>query len=178
MIDRDKFWAKARAIFHGPNQSQVDGTNTILDGFEKRYPGGDLRWCAYWLATPFRETARTMQPVREAYWMSEEWRRENLRYYPYYGRGLVQVTWEENYAKLSPIVGRDLVAHLDDALIPDIAATCMFYGMEHGMFGGQGIAFWFNDVKDDPVGARHLVNGTDHAEEIAAIHRQFLGALT
>lgn len=177
MIDRDKFWARARAIFHGPNQSQVDGTNLILNGFEERYPTGDVRWLAYWLATAFWETARTMQPVKEAYWLSEEWRKNYLRYYPYYGRGLVQITWKENYKKLSPIVGHDLVANPDDALLPDVAATNMFYGMEHGMFGGTGIAFWFNAIKNDPVGARHLVNGVDHAQDIAAIYRQFREAL-
>jgi predicted chitinase len=178
MIDRDKFWTKARPIFKGPNQSQVDGTNALLDYWDSKYPAGDIRWCAYVLATTFWETAHTMQPVREAYWMSEEWRRENLRYYPYYGRGLVQLTWLDNYKALSSVVGHDLVANPDDALIPEVAATAMFYGMEHGMFGGTGIAYWFNDTKDDPVGARHLVNGVDHAQDIAAIHMQFLEALT
>jgi hypothetical protein len=36
-------------------------------------------------------------PVREAYWLSEAWRAANLRYYPAYGRGLMQCTWPENY---------------------------------------------------------------------------------
>ena len=49
---------------------------------------------AYVLATAYWETARTMEPVREAFWMSEEWRRANLRYFPWYGRGFVQLTWE------------------------------------------------------------------------------------
>ena len=38
---------------------------------------------AYLLATAFWETARTMQPVDEAFWLSEAWRKKNLRY----GRG-------------------------------------------------------------------------------------------
>jgi hypothetical protein len=178
MIDRDKFWNGARPIFKGPNQSQVDGTNALLDYWDSKYPAGDIRWCAYVLATTFWETAHTMQPVREAYWMSEGWRKANLRYYPFYGRGDVQLTWEDNYKAMSPIVGRDLVANPDDALEPDVAAIIIFYGMEHGMFGGHGLAFWFNDQKDDPVGARYLVNVQDHAQDIANIHAQFLGALT
>lgn len=36
-------------------------------------------------------------PVREAYWLSEAWRAANLRYYPDYGRGLMQCTWPDNY---------------------------------------------------------------------------------
>ena len=34
---------------------------------------------AYILATAYWETARTMHPVVEAYWLSEEWRKKNLR---------------------------------------------------------------------------------------------------
>ena len=51
-------------------------------------------WCAYGLATAWWETNKTMQPVREAYWLSEAWRKPNLRYYPHYGRGYVQLTWK------------------------------------------------------------------------------------
>jgi peptidoglycan hydrolase-like protein with peptidoglycan-binding domain len=48
---------------------------------------------AYVLATTQWETAQTFKPVREAFWKDEEWRRVNLaRYYPYYGRGFVQLT--------------------------------------------------------------------------------------
>ena len=41
---------------------------------------------AYVLATAYWETNRTMKPVEEAYWLSEEWRRKNLRYYPWHGQ--------------------------------------------------------------------------------------------
>lgn len=40
---------------------------------------------AYVLATTEWETANTFKPVKEAYWLSEEWRRKNLRYFPFYG---------------------------------------------------------------------------------------------
>jgi putative chitinase len=33
---------------------------------------------------------------------------------------------------------------------------------------------YFNDVTDDPVGARKIINGTDKAELIAGYHRGFL----
>jgi len=35
---------------------------------------------AYVLATTQWETANTFQPVREAFWLSEDWRMKNLRY--------------------------------------------------------------------------------------------------
>src|SRR5262245_52855014 len=79
MIDRKLFFDGVRArLFSGRlSQGQVDGMNAILAGFEKRYPNGDKRWLAYCLATAKWETAGTMQPVREAFWLSEEWRRQN-----------------------------------------------------------------------------------------------------
>jgi hypothetical protein len=43
------------------------------------------------------ETASQFAPVREAFWFDEEWRRTHLRYYPFFGRGYLQVTWEANY---------------------------------------------------------------------------------
>ncbi len=180
MIDRDKFWAKTRPIFGpGLDQSQVDGVNAILDEFERRYPDGDLRWLAYYLATAFWETAHRMQPVREAYWQTEEWRKEHLTYYPYYGRGLVQLTWRSNYLRQSQQdrVGVNLVANPDKALEPAISAAIMFVGMQHGDFGGGGMAVYFHDDVEDPEDARHLVNGTDHAGDIASVYRQFKRSL-
>lgn len=40
---------------------------------------------AYVLATVDWETNKTFKPVKEAYWLSENWRKKNLRYYPFYG---------------------------------------------------------------------------------------------
>ncbi len=61
--------------------------------------GWPLAFTAYALATACHETAYTMQPVREAFWLSENWRRTHLRYYPFYGRGYVQLTWKANYER-------------------------------------------------------------------------------
>ena len=57
----------------------------------------------YIIATVQHETNNTFKPIKEAYWLSEGWRKRNLRYYPYYGRGYVQITWRENYEKFSNI---------------------------------------------------------------------------
>jgi hypothetical protein len=188
MIDRDKFWNGARPIFGGPSQSQVDGTNTILDDFEKHYPAGDKRWLAYGLATAYAET-KVMQPVREGFYLNPpgahqndatgpaEAYRKTLRYYPYYGRGLVQLTWEANYKAVSPLVNGDLVTYPDMAMDPKLASFIMFEGMELGLFGGGGLAKYFNATTNDPVGARHLVNGTDRADEIAGYYEKFLACL-
>ena len=174
-IDRTVFFPAVRAVlFNGIlHQAQVDGMNAILDEWEARKPGGDLRWLAYMLATVVRETAHTMQPVREAYWLSEEWRKANLRYYPFYGRGYVQLTWQANYQKMSALVGVDLVNNPDRAMEPKFAAEIMFVGMERGDFTGKKLGDYFSATAEDWVNARRIINGLDHADEIAEIGREF-----
>src|SRR5262245_13473604 len=122
MIDRDKLFPPVRSrIFGGIlRQSQVDGIKAIVGEWERRSPAGDLRWLAYMLATTTWETNHTMQPVREAYWLSEDWRRANLRYWPYYGRGYVELTWKDNYKREGDRLGLDLVADPDRAMDPKI----------------------------------------------------------
>lgn len=182
MINRDTFFAKARVHPFGGRftQAQVDGLNAILDGWEKRYPDGDKRWLAYILATTKWETDSTMRPI-------EEYGRGAGRSYgrpdpstgqTYYGRGYVQLTWKDNYDKLSRLLEVDLVNHPELALDPKIAADIMFMGMERGLFTGLGLKYFFNGTHDDPVGARKIINGTDRAEQIASIHRAFLEALS
>lgn len=68
------------------------------------------------------ETAHQFMPVKEAFWLDEAWREANLRYYPYYGRGDIQLTWESNYRKMSPVVSTNLVDNPDAALEPGKAA--------------------------------------------------------
>jgi murein DD-endopeptidase MepM/ murein hydrolase activator NlpD len=77
------------------------------------------------IATVAIETASTFQPVREAFWLSEEWRRDNLRYYPHYGRGFIQLTWDYNYREYGQKLGFDLINNLDLALDPFIAAMVL-----------------------------------------------------
>jgi predicted chitinase len=95
----------------------------------------------------------------------------------YYGRGYVQLTWAVNYAKMAALTGCDLVGHPELALDPKIAALIMFEGMRGGLFTGVGLPKFFNDRDDWPVNARRIINGTDHAEDIALIYAAFPEAL-
>jgi len=191
MIDREKFFRIVnRTLFNGKmNASQKEGMIRIIDEWE-RQKLTDKRLLAYMLGTTKHETASTMQPVIEAYWLSEEWRRDNLRYYPYYGRGLPQLTWERNYRKMTELLRHkfrhipdfDLVKHPEQALIPEVAIAVMFEGMLRGEsmrgdYTGKALEDYFTPTSSSWVAARYVVNGTDRAEEIADISRAFFAAL-
>lgn len=128
---------------------------------------------AYILATAYWETNKTMKPVREAYWLSEQWRKDKLRYWPWYGRGYVQLTWEENYIKAQRILGTDLTKRPDNAMKPKIAAEVLVLGMRDGWFTGKRLHQYINDDEVDFIGARRIVNGTDRAGEIASLARAY-----
>lgn len=135
---------------------------------------------AYVLATARWETAHTMEPVKEAYWLSETWRKNNLRYYPWYGRGFVQLTWRENYEKAQTrlALGTLLTDDPDKALDADIAAQVIILGMIEGWFTGKKLDQYITLQKSDFVGARRIVNGTDRAAEIAKIAHTYDDLLT
>lgn len=176
MIDRKIFFNYVRnAPFSGRLTSgQVDGMNRILDEWERRRLT-DLRHLAYMLATPVLETGGTMQPVREG--GGERYLRSK-RYYPWVGEGLVQVTWEENHRKFGATAPGQLMTWPK-------ALAAMFDGMQKGMFTGKKLSDYFNDTRDDPLGARSIIQGkkkptdryADKAELVAGHYRAFLTAL-
>ena len=132
---------------------------------------------AYAVATVEWETARTFKPVREAFWLSEEWRKENLRYFPYYGRGYVQLTWEKNYQKYAEILGIDLVGKPDLAMDENVALFVLVHGFKTGAFTGRKITDYINESMTEFVDARRCINGTDHDEDIANLAEKYLKLL-
>jgi len=179
MIDRARFFARVREMPFGGmmQQGQVDGCNAILDAWQARALV-DQRWLAYMLATAKWETSHTMKPIEEiGKGRGRPYGVPTVDGRVFYGRGYVQLTWATNYAKMAALTGADLVGHPDLALDPKIAAVILFEGMQGGMFTGVGLPRYFNGVVHDPVNARRIINGTDRAEEIAAIHHAFLAGL-
>lgn len=180
MMDKAKFYSAVRATVLGPTleQNEVDGCEAVLDAMA----GAPLAHCAYALATAAWETNRTMQPVREAYWLSEAWRQKNLRYWPWYGRGYVQLTWKANYEKADAELdlGGTLLANADRAMEPRIAAMVMRRGMVEGWFTGHTLARHLparlGTVKQFES-SRRIINGTDKAHPIALIACDFQDAL-
>ena len=172
MIDRKEFYSQIRTtlVKGGLSQPQVDGFEAILDEWEKRRLT-DLRWLAYIMATAWHETAQRMQPIEEF------GRGRGKAYAPtYYGRGFVQITWERNYARLSDVIGVDLVTHPEKALEMDNAIQILFVGMIDGLFTGKALSDYF-DKNADWRGARAIVNGKDRAAEIAGYAQKIWDSL-
>lgn len=128
---------------------------------------------AYIMATAEWETARSFYPVEEAFYLKDERARkrylEKRKYHPFYGRGLVQLTWDFNYLKYSQILGRDLLVDPDIALEEPVSLFIMIHGMATGTFTGRSLHRYINQNAVDYVNARRIVNGTDKAQEIAKL---------
>lgn len=201
VFDRQRFFAAIRnAPFSGKlSGGQVQGTELVLDQFERIAPDGDVRHLAYMLATAFHETAATMQPVRETLAASDDaairildrayaagrlgqvsspyWQRD-AEGKSWLGRGLVQLTHKRNYEAMSAVTGIDLVARPERAMEPEVSATILVEGMLQGSFTGRRLSRYFNAQSEDWVGARAIINGRDRAELIAGYGRSFNAALT
>lgn len=178
------FFDAVRTNFGSLEQSQVEGFSALIVAIgTARWP---VAWAAYGLATAWWETAKTMQPVEEAYWVknADAWRKAHLRYYPHYGRGFVQLTWPQNYEKADHELGLGgaLIADLSLALHPDIAARILVAGMEQGWFTSKKLADYL--PIDGMAGydafkaARRIINGQDKADEIAKVALKLQTALS
>lgn len=136
---------------------------------------------AYILATVKRETGDTFKPVREGDWVghtsTDEYRKKHYRYYPYYGRGYVQITWDYNYRAYSEKLGVDLVSAPDKALEPNNSLFILVDGFKNGVFTGKKLTDYVNESSTDFYHARKCINGFDHADQIKGFAEDFLHKL-
>ena len=185
-MNKTAFFEHVRAKLGRLTQLQVEGFEAVLAAIE----GAPLSHQAYMLATAWHETARTMQPVREAFNLSENWRKRNLRYWPWYGRGYVQTTWESNYRKLDAASAEagltqpgEILANPDLAMRPDIAALALRKGMEEGWYDSNGkkmsqrLPMQGAATRAQYIDARRLVNVQDKADQIEDYAQVFERAL-
>lgn len=188
-----------RPLFSGRlTQGQVNGIETILAGTE----GLPREHRAYLLATAYHETATRMQPIKETVMphhsdtkpsdatvvsrLERAWEQGRLKWVkvPYwrfdqtgnswFGRGLVQITHRDNYAKAGLRLNVDLLGDPNRALNPEVSTRILVRGCCEGWFTGKKLDDY---LPGDYVGARRVVNGTDRAQEIAAYARTFEMAL-
>lgn len=177
LSDPGGFYAILRQTTGALDQVQVDTIGKLLDA-AKHWP---LSWMAYGLATAWHEARFKAQP---------EWGRGKGRPYakpgrhgqPQYGRGLVQLTWDDNYewADAALELGGALLKNFDLALEPDIATRILVKGMEEGAFTKKKLADYLPDARGTILQfaqARRIINGTDKADMIANYALRFQEAL-
>lgn|SRR5574343_106388 len=173
-INRVKFWDSVRSAFGSFTQSQVNALNFILDKLDGSEIINRLSWYAYVLATIYWETAQTFLPIIEK--GSQAYLR-GKKYFPYIGRGYVQLTWKYNYQKFGELLAIDLVNNPELACDPETAWKILEIGMSKGLFTGKGLSDYLNANVTDFLHARRIINGNDRASEIKTIALKFYEAL-
>jgi len=166
----------------------------LLDALGKDAGFTMIRELAYVLATIRWETAHTFAPIKESRFSRaknpREWENQD-RYWRtgFYGRGYVQITWEDNYRRAGQRlegaqfkVGRatlnvDKDTFINDpdlVLQPPIAYAIASRGMREGWFTSKKLGDYIKEgVAPDYGNASRIINGPDHAPDIAAIADNF-----
>lgn len=166
-FDLDK--GRTRLFPSGYTRQQTDAIELLVTEFERQ----GLRQkeqLAYVLATAYHECHDPRRPAARITPMEEFGGARYLKskaYYPYYGRGFVQLTWRVNYQREGKRLGLDLLRYPEKALEPAIAANIAIHGMKTGSFTGKKLDDYINGQKVDRQNARRIINGTDKRELIA-----------
>lgn len=127
---------------------------------------------SYVIATVEHETRETFKPVIEAFWLPDPdsyLKKHHPEYYPYYGRGFVQLTWKKNYEKYGRLLGQDLLKSPELALEPNSALFVLVHGFRTGAFTGRPINHYIDEIRTDFYNARRCINGIDRAKDIEAL---------
>lgn len=181
-----------REVFYNALRSKLNLTEQNVFGMEKHLDYAEQKGVSIFylpkiLATSWWESGQTMHPVVEAYWMSETWRKNNLRYYPHHGRGLIQVTWDYNYIAVAKMLGLPdnfFIKNPDALLEWEYALPALFVGMELGIYTGKKLSDYIDFVDESDqedlrefANARRIVNGTDKQVTIGKLALTFEHAL-
>jgi predicted chitinase len=173
-------------LYKKPTKYHLRGINAIIDYSVNVADITDWRKIAYILATAYHETARTFEAIDEfgkgkGKPYGQKIKQSKRRYLVpdklYFGRGLVQLTWYENYERFGKFLGIDLLNNPELCLNLNVSVKILVEGMQRGMFTGVGLDKYFNDERCDYVNARKIINGMDRAELIAGYANKFLFCL-
>jgi hypothetical protein len=174
MIDKKTFFSQYRVKLDKTlTQKEVNAIDLFIDNLNENFNYFSLQEWAYILATVYHETAQTFEPVIEAFWKTEEWRKRNFRYYPYFGRGMVQLTWKFNYEYFSKRLGIDLVNKPDLALDYNTSFKILIIGCKEGIFTKKKLSDYIKDGKANYTLMRYVINGRDKRELIADYAKEF-----
>lgn len=171
--------ARTNLFKSGFTQKQVDSINAIVN--EANSQGIKLKTqLAYILATAYHECYNPRTPNTRLTPMEEFGGIAYLKgkkYWPYYGRGFVQITWKENYEKYASRVkskfGVDILKNPETLLNIDVAAYVAVDGMIYGRFTGKKLSDYISGTSTNYESARRIINGTDKASLIAGYAKEF-----
>lgn len=176
MVDSMEFMRRYEAAF-GP-QSMLTHANLrkLVQWIEDDAAMADDRYKAYVLATIRRECGVEYQAQSErggeAYCAKYDGRADLGNTQPgdgylFRGRGYCQLTGRGNYKRMGDALGVDLIGDPDKANQPDIAYRIISLGMIGGKFTGVSLKKYITATGCDYANARKIINGLDHAQEIA-----------
>lgn len=185
--DAEGFFRGVRAVTGPLAEDQVATINGLLS----KASHWSIAWLAYGLATAWHEAR--MRPIEEigkgrgrrygvAGARSDGKPGPNYGGQVPYGRGLVQLTWADNYEKADRELDLKgtLLANFGLALDPNVAAAILVRGMEEGWFTAKKLADYLPAALGNEaqfVQARRIINGTDRAQLITSYARKFQDAL-
>lgn len=173
-FDHDRFINLYKSAYGALDNIQTCGLSRLLGFSEKDNHVNDVRWAAYMLATVKHECANWWQPIEEfgkgqgmTYGTPVTVKGNDGKTYTntYYGRGYVQLTWVDNYRKMSYNLnlGDDILIHPERALEASIAYRIMSFGMRNGSFTGARLSDYISGPKCDYYNARQIINAHDEA---------------
>ena len=135
---------------------------------------------AYILATIYHETGGRMEAVREGFAKTDQGARNAVeklftkgiirRNYAlpesngrsYYGRGLVQLTHLDNYARTGHALGLDLVTNPDQMLNLEVSVKAIIWGMTTGAYRRRSLKDmlpYSDPTLEEWINARDIING-------------------
>ena len=183
---------------------QVVGINNILLAYTALAPVPNLDHLAFILANVYHETGTWMSPIKEtvmkyhtdknpsdatvikrldnAYAKGQlPWVKKPYWRTGYFGRGQLQITHEDNYAKFGEAFNIDLVGNPSLALDPAVSARIAVFGMLRGAFTNKKLSdYGFPNAVEAPpeYNPRRIVNGKDGTDkDVARYYKVFRQAL-
>lgn len=187
--NRESFFTCYRLSFGKLTDRKVTALEFLLKQLEKSTRVDSNQKRAYVLATIKWETADTFEPITE--YGSKKYLKSK-KYWPYIGRGYVQLTWRSNYINFGKALHVDLVNNPGLANDKKVAWKVLELGMtddyetqglekvDDPNFTSTTLEDYFDNGKSDYKNARKIINPRDYDsyEPIAEVAVKFYKCLT
>lgn len=186
--NRDKFFYCYQTKFGKLTLKKQNSIEFLLQQLENSHRINTNEKRAYVLATIKWETADTFEPITE---YGTKKYLKSKKYWPFIGRGYVQLTWKSNYEAFGKALKIDLVGNPVLANKREIAWKILELGMTDDYelqtnikivdpnFTSKTLEDYFNN-KCDYLNARNIINPKDYKsyKPIADIAKKFYSCLT